>query len=206
MDFAINHVTWTVGWKRVIFSDEKKWNLDGPDGCHYYWHDLRTEPHYFKKRGHGGGSVMTWAAFGVNGKTELKVIHGRINSKDYQELLAGALLPVGEAIGDPQWIFRQDNAPIHTSHSTMAWFQEHGVRVLPWPALSPDLNPIENVWGIMARRVYANGRQFDNVAELRDAITMAWDAIDEPLRDRLLTGMHSRCVELIKNHGGAISY
>lgn len=47
-------------WDKVIFTDEKKWNLDGPDGLRYYWHDLRKEPRYFSKRNFGGGSLMVW--------------------------------------------------------------------------------------------------------------------------------------------------
>jgi hypothetical protein len=52
-------------WNKMVFSDEKKWNLDGPDGFRYYWNDLRTEKKTFFSRQNGGGSVMVWAAFGL---------------------------------------------------------------------------------------------------------------------------------------------
>jgi len=42
----------------VLFSDEKKFSLDGPDGLNHYWHDLRKEPLTFSRRNFGGGSVM----------------------------------------------------------------------------------------------------------------------------------------------------
>jgi hypothetical protein len=45
-------------WASVIFSDEKKFNLDGPDGLKYYWHDLREENESFFSRQNGGGSRM----------------------------------------------------------------------------------------------------------------------------------------------------
>uniref|UniRef100_A0A182S088 Uncharacterized protein n=1 Tax=Anopheles funestus TaxID=62324 RepID=A0A182S088_ANOFN len=46
-------------WDTVIFSDEKKFNLDGPDGFIGYWRDLRKEPEYFSRDNFGGGSLMT---------------------------------------------------------------------------------------------------------------------------------------------------
>lgn len=58
--FALDHIHWTKKWRKIIFSDEKKFNLDGPDGFAYYWHDLRTEEKIFSKRQSGGGSVMVW--------------------------------------------------------------------------------------------------------------------------------------------------
>uniref|UniRef100_A0AC34QA22 Transposase n=1 Tax=Panagrolaimus sp. JU765 TaxID=591449 RepID=A0AC34QA22_9BILA len=54
-------------WHKVIFTDEKKFNLDGPDGLAYYWRDLRTEPHYFNRRNFGGGSTMVWGGFCADG-------------------------------------------------------------------------------------------------------------------------------------------
>ncbi|GBN73342.1 hypothetical protein AVEN_246287-1 [Araneus ventricosus] len=55
------------GWLS-LFSNDKKWNFDGPDGNIKYWHDLRKEPRSFSSRQSGGGYVMLWAAFGFNGQ------------------------------------------------------------------------------------------------------------------------------------------
>uniref|UniRef100_A0A915CR11 Transposase Tc1-like domain-containing protein n=1 Tax=Ditylenchus dipsaci TaxID=166011 RepID=A0A915CR11_9BILA len=63
LEFARLHMSWTHEWESVIFSDEKKFNLDGPDGFSYYWRDLRKEPRFFSKRNFGGGSVMVWLGF-----------------------------------------------------------------------------------------------------------------------------------------------
>ncbi|KAG3095181.1 hypothetical protein PI125_g16317 [Phytophthora idaei] len=41
---------------------------------------------------------------------------------------------------------------------------------MEWPAKSPDLNPIENMWGVLARAVYANGRQFETRGSLISTI------------------------------------
>jgi len=54
-------------WESIIFSDEKKWNLDGPDGFQHYWRDIPKPPRTTKRRQAGGGSVMVWAAFSARG-------------------------------------------------------------------------------------------------------------------------------------------
>ncbi len=51
--------------------------------------------------------------------------------------------------GDADFIFQQELAPAHTAQSTKSWFNGHGVTVLDWPANTPNLNPIENLWGIV---------------------------------------------------------
>ncbi|KAF0775093.1 hypothetical protein AaE_001207, partial [Aphanomyces astaci] len=62
-----------------VFSDEKKFNLDGPDGYQYYWHDLRKEQEIYTKRVSGGGSVMIWAGMSAFGRTELAFLEGKQN-------------------------------------------------------------------------------------------------------------------------------
>ena len=48
---------------------------------------------------------------------------------------------------------------------------------MDWPAKSPDLSIIENVWGFPARKVYADARQFNNTDELLKAVVEAWNDI-----------------------------
>lgn len=74
-------------------------------------------------------------------------------------------------------VFQQDNASIHTAGHTRQFLRERNIPLLDWPACSPDLNPIENLWGWLARRVYSNGKQFANVNDLKSAIRVAWGQI-----------------------------
>nr|CDJ82037.1 similar to predicted protein [Haemonchus contortus] len=47
-------------WAKVVFSDEKEFNLDGSDRNKYHWRDLKKEPVYFSRRNFGGGGLMVW--------------------------------------------------------------------------------------------------------------------------------------------------
>lgn len=144
---------------------------------------------------------MVWGGFGNDGVTPLVEISTRSNSQNYTDMLEENLLPHAGRIAGRNWWFQQDNAAIHSSKHTKAWFDEQGLRVLDWPARSPDLNPIENLWGIMTREVYAKGRQFRSVAELREAILRAWERI--PLRTlrTLISSMKNRIFQVIYNKG-----
>lgn len=191
---------------QVVFSDEKKWNLDGPDGFAYYWRDLRKERRIFSKRGFGGGSVMTWAAITRFGTLALEFVDGRMNSDRYQTLLTDNLLPLVNSIHRIPWQFQQDNASIHVSDSTEKWFRKNKVKVLDWPAKSPDLNIMENVWGIAARDVYANCRQFETVRQLRAAIEAAWKRLTPDRLKKLYESLPKRMIEVLKKGGNVTKY
>ena len=81
-------------------------------------------------------------------------IKSRVNPAVYQDILEHFMLPSADKLyGDADFIFQQDLAPAHTAKSTKTWFSDHGITVLDWPANSPDLNPIENVWDSAKRKM-----------------------------------------------------
>lgn len=205
-DWARKMIRERTDWSRVVFSDEKKFNLDGPDGAQYYWHDLRAEKETFFSRQNGGGSIMVWGAFSLRGTTQLAVLSGRQNSFDYQQTLTTYLLPFGDAIHDDGYVFQHDNASIHASAATKDFLRDVNVSVLEWPALSPDLNPIENVWGELARAVYHGGRQYSTVEELKVAVLREWARLDIARLRALVETMPDRCSDVVEKRGGKTKY
>ncbi|KAJ7329803.1 hypothetical protein JRQ81_015977 [Phrynocephalus forsythii] len=80
-------------------------------------------------------------------------IKSRVNAAVYQEILEHFMLPSTDKLyGDGDFIFQQDMAPAHTAKSTKTWLNDHGITVLDWPANSPDLNAIENLWALPRER------------------------------------------------------
>ena len=81
-----------------------------------------------------------------------------------------------------------------------------GINVLPWPAWSPDVNPIENAWGWLTHQVYKDGKQYDTVAVLKTAILKAWEEIPGEYLHKLISSMKSRIFEVINRNGRKTHY
>lgn len=204
LSFAMKHIKRI--WRHTIFSDEKKFTLDGPAAYNGYWNDSRKEAQYHPTRNFGGGSLMVWAAFSRTGKLQLVFTTCKMTSKDYTQILEQSLIPYVRMHSDEDFTFQQDNAAIHTSRFTQQWFEDHNIDVLDWPARSPDLNPMENLWGILVQRIYYNDQRYDTIDELKAAILMAWENIEKNIIENLVDSMNTRLSEVITKHGNVTTY
>lgn len=72
--------------------------------------------------------------------------------------------------------------------------------------VTTDQNPIENVWGIIVRRIYAENKQYQRVSDLKAAVIEAWSSIGQDLRNNLIQSMPNRIFELIQKKGGPTHY
>ena len=101
---------------------------------------------------------MTWGVFCSNGIFKLVLVSGNVDSKQYTDMLTEHVLENFFRIAGNQAIFQQDNAPIHVSRHSKAFFRDKNIVLIDWPELRPDRNPNENVWDIVARQVYGQGK------------------------------------------------
>ncbi len=97
---------------------------------------------------------------------------------------------------DVDFIFQLDLAPAHTAKSTKSWLNDHGVGVLDWPANSSDLNPIENLWGIVKSKLRIEKPK--NADELKATVKETWASIPPQQCHKLITSMPRRIEAVIK--------
>ncbi len=148
---------------------------------------------------------MIWAAMSSAGVGPLCFLKSTVNAAIYQEILEHFMLPPADKLyGDADFIFQQDLAPAHTAKGTKSWFNDHGVTVLDWPANSPDLNPIENLWGIVKRKM--GDTRPNNADELKATVRETWASIPPQQCHKLITSMPRQIEAVIKAKGAPTKY
>ncbi len=159
-------------WDSILWSDETKLNVFGTDGFKTVW---RRKGEEYKEKcmvptvKHGGGSVLMWGCMSAAGVGELYFIDGIMNSQMYCFILKEKMLPSLRALGR-RALFQHD--PKHTSKATVGFLKKNRVKVIQWPSMSPDLNPIEHLWGILKRQVEHHSPS--SIQSLKEVILEEW--------------------------------
>ena len=203
LQFANKHVNWSQEqWSKVFFSDESKFNLFGNDGKNYVrrYKGEEFNPKCTKKTvKFGGGSVMVFGMFSIHGTYPLVRLNTRVNAAIYKNLLVDHVIPNISNSGINDAIFMQDNAPCHKAKSVMSYLQQQEFEIMDWPAQSPDLNPIENLWKTLGEKVMAQNPA--NTDDLWVKLQNEWTKISVGECRKLIQSCSSRCAAVVKNKG-----
>ncbi|GFX42398.1 transposable element Tcb2 transposase [Trichonephila clavipes] len=174
------------------------------------WHESGTayRPENIQKKDrYPTCSIMVWAGIMINGRTRLHVVaNGTMTGQRYiDEVLLPHVRLFRGAVGD-KFVFMDDNATCHRTLTVQDCLDSEGIQRLVWPARSPDLNPIENVWDALGRQVAGRNNPPTNENTLIRALTEEWDKLPQQLLDNVVQSMVRRVECCITLHGGHIPY
>jgi transposase len=126
-------------------------------------------------------------------------IQGTLTAATYIKILNSQLIPSARRISKGKYLFMQDNDPKHTAKVTKAFFSRKDIKLLPWPAQSPDMNPIETLWDLMENKM--KERRPSNLEELWELLQATWSSFTVEELNNLAHTFTDRCRDVIKCKG-----
>ncbi|GFU42457.1 transposable element Tcb2 transposase [Trichonephila clavipes] len=211
LQWCREHHNWTEqDWACVLFSDESRFSLSSDCRRQLIWRESGTayrSENIQEKDRYPTYSIMVWAGIMINGRTRLHVVaKGTMTGQRYiDEVLIPHVRLFRGAVGD-KFVFMDDNATCHRTLAVQDCLDSEGIQRLVWPARSPDLNPIENVWDALGRQVAGRNYPPTNKNTLIRALTEEWDKLPQQLLDNVVQSMVRRVECCITLHGGHIPY
>lgn len=216
-------------WSRVAALDSTYFTLRGGSPGGKVWHFKGHKPIRFKPN--KNQQLHVYGLMSVHGKSSLYFVSGTtglkkkykrknprrgqslllsgVGSEEFCEKFEEGMLPEARqlfaAAGAGEPTFLLDNAPAHAKGGTPEFLAAKGVSVLPnWPPNSPDLNPIENAWGIIKPQVYR--QEYYTLEQLKAAVLHAWAALPLSMLRNLMLSMPKRVDKVLRNRGAYIGY
>lgn len=185
-------------WSRTVFTDETSFQLFRNTITQWYKHSRPFRPLPKNRQ-----KIHAWGGFSSCVATSLYCFTGKMNAEFFVGILQEQLPEIKEVMGD-DWRLQQDNDPKHTSRLAKKFLQENVPAVMDWPSNSPDLNPIENLWGLVKRNV--EKRKPKNLDDLEKFMIEEWELIPDEVINNLVMSMRARCEEVIKVKGERIKF
>lgn len=192
-------------WEQALFADEKTWGALANTPTMVYWGVTKDMPQLTVnlKR----FQLNCWGVIGVPFK-HLEFIKGTLKGPQYLKMLDSSL---PKAPSDQDVVFLHDNAPVHLNSRDLEGSADVlaglGYRALPIPPYSPDLNPIENVWGIMSRSLKKKNTYIKGEKPMMAAIQQEFAKLCTPaFMLKLSRSMEKRMQQVIARRGDFADY
>ena len=206
------HKTWTpVQWRKVMFTDEKKFELVG-NSLRQYVRRRRGERYksdcVLPTVKHGAGSLQVWGSITYSGVGHLYKITDNLTAPKYKQILIHHAVSVGKSLIGNNFVFQHDNDPKHTARIIKRYLEnkkrDGSLTVLNWPAQSPDMNIIEQVWTYMEKEKVK--RAPVNLQQLWEVLQDIWRNISVEFIQRLYDSVPRRVNEVCKAKGFHTKY
>lgn len=195
-----------LDWTKVLWSDEMSIHC-GPQGQTWVQRPIGEEwnqEYTVEKRKHAP-KVHVWACFSASGVGGIHVFTENLEKKLMAWILQKHLIKSAHKLWPTgQWWFQQDNDPKHSSRLVQSWLDKAGVDRIEWPPYSPDLNPIENLWADLKKRVEKYNATKED--ELEEAVKTEWTATDTETCAKLVDSMPDRLSRVLEYQGGPTGY
>nr|CAH7749178.1 unnamed protein product [Callosobruchus chinensis] len=209
LQWARAHQDWLLPqWRNVLFSDESRFGLVNDDYRERVWRERGGQNRLATAIGvapYRGRTQMFWGGIRFNARTQLIHIPGTMTCAYYMQNIINAIFqPLRNEIGD-QFIFMDDNARPHRTRAVQQALENKNIARLEWPALSPDMNPIEHVWDYVSRAIFNRNNPPRSTQELIVAATEEWNNIPQEVINNLIISMHRR-VDALISRGGNTKY
>ncbi|GFU20811.1 transposable element Tc3 transposase [Trichonephila clavipes] len=169
-------------WGLVLFTDESRFSLSSDSHRILIWRERGSNhpSNIIERDRYGGRGVLVWGGIMLGSRTDLHIFDaGSVNGTRYcNEILLTYVRLFRGAMG-LQFLFMDDNAPCHRTVAAEQLLESEDIECMDWPARSPDLNPIEHVWGFLGRCLAARTLPPVTIRELRLALQDEWTAIPQ---------------------------
>lgn len=213
--FAEGYKHWLEkDWERVLFSDEAIVQGEGGHKSGRVWvrrvrgNEEALQSQYIQHTLPHPISINIWACFSSAGVGYSYIYNQSMSAKEYVNIISTHLLPSADSLFTEspreQWYYLQDNAPVHKSKLATKWFHDNGITCIDFPPYSPDLNPIENLWEDIEKRV--EKRQPKTVEEIQDVLAEEWANTSKDVVAALAHSVPQRILAVINAKGNHIQY
>lgn len=156
-------------------------------------------------------TLRFWAGASAAGRTTLHFFDGNLNGEGYRGILASALPEMKTMLARGSWTFQHDGAPAHSARKTNEWLADNVPAFISsgpegdWPAKSPDLNWIENLWGILQEKV-SEKEIPKTLLGLKRRLVKEWSNIPATTLKNCAESMPQRLAEVVRRNGEPLNY